>query len=330
MPDEVINSMPVFSRRSTIQCHVPQNNKPLGTLKLDSYEKEFDNFQGLFKQQGHYLARDRFIKSLEDQEVEDKQVTLLRDYISKNGHPVRDTLSSLLKSHRFVIVGETHLGNLSFDNLIGQALPALQQEAKSRGEELIIAIEFDQDLQKLITTMPIKELRDRIALGHRKGMVANDLEMIIAAKEAGVQIIAVDSNIEENKEDPLMYLRQLIERDEIIFQNVRRIRTNNPNARIMYYGGSLHGSRRAIRTVIGDWTTLAQFLIREYGPDQVITMASVNGITGFERNAAESKLPSVVSVLRGLNNKIVAVPVGGPIPNGDMTHDYVITDPASK
>lgn len=248
-----------------------------------------------------------------------KTTNNLSDYIKKNKMPFASTVSKLVKEHKFILWGETHLDeNYNTPNELIKILPMLKKEADERGEELVLAVEFDVVFKELIESLDkpkkFKEEYLKIYPESQKEKVEEAIsdgkitkeefrslvpnargklrDIIYEAQKLGIKIVPVDylpfyhkdDVKDENAKPETSYLgitpTQAQKRDTTM-SDLTAVRST-PKVKVIFYGGSFHTSE--VASTDDHWgkiQTLGTLLRKKFGDEAVVSLRSVDHGVGF-------------------------------------------------
>lgn len=244
-----------------------------------------------------------------------KSTNELADFVKTNKLPFAETVSKLLKEHKFVLWGETHLDDkYNIPGELIKLLPALKKEAEEKGEEFILAVEFDVAFKDLIESLGNPEKfkneylklypeseREKVEEAIRDEKITKDefrtllsnargklKEIVYEAHKLGIKVVPVDHlpyyHKAENPTNERAYQgitpTQAQKRDTVMSEMTSGL--SGPKVRVMFYGGSFHTSE--VPTTDDHWgriETMGALLRKKFGDEAVASLRSVDNRVGF-------------------------------------------------
>ena len=248
-------------------------------------------------------------------------VTQLRNYVQDNRTSLGDALSRLLRDRRFVLFGEMH--ETTSANEFASVLERLKNEAQKRKETLIIALEANVRTQQRFEKMSIEDLTALV----KRNPNDNYLNILLAARRAGIRVVHVDPIGATGT------VKQWNQREQGMFDNIVNIHTRNPNARILYYGGSAHCSTSPVTFNREEHMTIGTLLARRFGNKAVASIRTANYAMGLNGAVLPNHLHESSQRLMkeiGVNRPLV-IPVSAPIitATGLGTYSHLFIDPSA-
>lgn len=254
-----------------------------------------------------------------------KTTNSLADYIKKNKMPFASTISKFVKEHQFLLWGETHLEeNYNTPDEFIKILPTLKKEAEERGEEFVLAIEFDLVFNELIESLNKPEKfkeeylkiypesqKEKVTEAISDGKITKEefrsllpnargklKDIVYEAHKLGIKIVPADylpyyHKDEKPATEEKSYLgitpTQAQKRDTTM-SNVTAGQ-GRPKVKVIFYGGSFHTSE--VSTTDEHWgkiETMGALLRKKFGDDAVISLRSVDHGVGFTGMSNQSSI----------------------------------------
>lgn len=244
-----------------------------------------------------------------------KTTNTLTEYVKKNKMPFASTISKLLKEHKFLLWGETHLGeNYNIPDELIKLLPVLKKESEERGEEFVLAVEFDVAFKDLIGSINNPEKfkdeylklypeseREKVAAAVSDGKITKEefgalllnargqlKNIVYEAYKLGIKVVPADYLPYYHKDEKPTTERayegitptQAQKRDKTMSEVTAAL--SGPKVRVMFYGGSFHTSE--VATTDDHWgriETMGALLRKQFGDEAVASLRSVDYRVGF-------------------------------------------------
>lgn len=245
-----------------------------------------------------------------------KSTNSLADYIKKNKMPFESTISKFVKEHQFLLWGETHIDeNYNTPNELIKILPTLKKEAKERGEELVLAVEFDVVFKDLIESLDKPEKfkeeylklypesqREKVTEAISDGKITREefrsllpnargklKDIVYEAHKLGIKIVPADylpyyhkdeKPVAEEKSYLGITPTQAQKRDTNMSEVM--VGQSRPKTKVIFYGGSFHTSE--VSSTDDHWgkiDTMGALLRKKFGDEAVVSLRSVDRGVGF-------------------------------------------------
>lgn len=261
-------------------------------------------------------------------------------FIESHKQPVTEVLTELIRNNRFVLVGESHLGECEpIRKSVADALPRLQQEGlthvalEANSANQVIVDELNYDDPKIKEVLRAKRI---VPVGWREG----NLDILVTAKKLGLKVVLINYN--DNRPDA--------ERDDEWWQNYRelemlkRISQNmDGESKMLIFIGNDHVHKSVIKNIQDKATLngLGRIItfrdVAEYTMD--IDMEGTGRVAPLGMRLTHRFGEENVSSIRYVphlvpkdvlipNHEVVIIPDQGPV-KGDSRisrADYIITE----
>ena len=200
---------------------------------------------------------------------------------------ISNALSNMLKGHSFVLVGEQHDPEQDPQRYaVAKSLPRLRSEGLTH-----VAVELGSDMQGVIDGFDYSSpgIRDDLKALNIVGWSDGNLEVVIAAKKAGLKVLCIDQPPKpgediattenagwHNKRD--RWMQKVIDRELAPkWMGLKKIlgRDASPDGKILILVGSCHLPRRSAEEDVDYFhyrkhvTRIGARLIKKYGRSEV-------------------------------------------------------------
>lgn len=156
--------------------------------------------------------------------------------INQNAENPRDVMTRLMRENRVLSVGEQHRGDVSIRDLGIRTFADLRAAGATH-----LAVELPANIQPIINdfmqTGDISNLNLWFSTSDNMRGLA---DLFIAARSAGLQIVAVDYNLVKNEQGQYVRGGTPAERDQAMADGVSRILDQDANHRVVFWAGLSH------------------------------------------------------------------------------------------
>lgn len=248
-----------------------------------------------------------------------------QEFVEQNKEQVADALSKLVKDHRFVLVGESHLSESEpIRHEVVTALGRLQKEGLTH-----IALEAKSTNQTVVDNLDYSDPQIRQILKTKKvagvGWGEGNFDILIVAKLLGLKVVLIDHD--DGRPDST--------RDSALWQNRRDgqmidalKRQIDDKSRVLVFIGSDHVHKKMVKGYAdGKVKRLGMRLTEEFGDESVASVRYVGRSSNFDNLPSfMSKAPTPEKISHG-KNEVVIIPDKGPAKGDDRVSaaDYIIT-----
>lgn len=203
-----------------------------------------------------------------------EQAEQVRSEIEQNGRDPLDVAAEAMKNNRVVAFGESHLPDNPQRVLGAEAMQRLRDSGATH-----LAIEAPMWVQPYLDEFM---RTGNLDVSQLPPLLRDDeyIQMLQAARAAGLKIVAVDANQQYNEGDRNDGPRRgddrpYQDRDRIMADNIDAILRENPNNKVVFWVGSLHLQNR--ENPPGQHRTAAEILKQKY------SVATIVPITDWDR-----------------------------------------------